>query len=1132
MASQASQGSSEYYFDDDSQLLEAIQNVDLPGDIEVEVKEGVKEELTDSQESEELEPPPPAQPQLKRKYSESRKTIRTTMGMAKFKSRTMRRSMGLLGLGILGRGGQIFKGLSIYINGWTQPSVQELRQLIVEHGGVFQPYLDNKGLVTHIITCSLTPAKIKEFKHMKVARPQWLLESVNAGELLPWKGFQYVPEERDESSQGEKSKQLQSTLAMQSQRKSSSSAMPPPPAPDPLYTSDPKSFADAALVPGYAADISNPNARKAMANPEWRKAHTSVSADFIEGYYKNSRLHHLSTWKSELKDLVHEAQERAEANVQSAAQGGHIGKVPSEGGVSMRGAALLAPKSPSRWKGKGKAVDDQDRVIMHCDFDCFFVSAGLVSRPELKGKPVVVCHSQGGQGGASSTSEIASASYEARAFGIKNGMSLQQGRALCPELVTIPYEFERYKQFSLQFYTVLMSHADDLQAVSVDEALIDVTETVSQLRQQAAAEGSQYDPAKDYAETIRAEVRKVTSCEVSIGIAHNILLARLATRKAKPGGSYHLLPEDVPEYLAPLELSDLHGFGRQTKTKAIDKFGTAKLGELAKKSRSQLIDAFGKATGEKLYNGLRGIDDQKLESDKPRKSVSCEINYGIRFENSEQAEQFIYQMAAEVKKRLDAIDMMGRSITMKIMKRDPTAPVEPAKFLGHGPCDLFSKQGPLIGPGGKATSDDQVIGEFAWRLLQSFNFDPKELRGIGMQITKLESVNAAASAPVGQALLPFKRVESGSNAKAMGTAGPSNARNSKTPAVIAPVPSQVTAKAEVKEDGGFDLPSFSQVDMTVFEALPPSLQKELKDEYSRRRSEAPAAPAPQVGPSRFARPPAIASPSKLGLGRRSGPPPGLFPSKAATKVNVKRITHQLAPHSHSNISPQKSALFALLQKKPKQKTARVTVAKLKDLGIDPEVFAMLPKQIQDEQLVRARLLKERGSIPEVSEERKILKPKKPTLPPGFVVYRAPPPQARYKKRPVLRQQGKTKKEKLAFTEAEDVMDVMEKWVTTYQHWAPREKDVEYLSKFILQNADADNAGDWGVETAVKVMKWWLVLLRRFWAGSEFVDDEQWEDWSDSQEDPVGKAWWETFRKVKAQMDVVARKRFGGCISLK
>lgn len=277
-----------------------------------------------------------------------------------------------------------------------------------------------------------------------------------------------------------------------------------------------------------------------------------------------------------------------------------------------------------------------------------------------------------------------------------------------------------------------MSHADDLQAVSVDEALIDVTDTVSQLRQRAAIEGSQYDPAKDFAETIRAEVRKATSCEstcsstilpfelsnpmwfvspiVSIGISHNILLARLATRKAKPGGSFHLSPEDVPEFLAPLEISDLHGFGRQAKHKALEKLGTIKLGELVKKSKAQLIEALGKATGETLYNGLRGVDDKQLESDKPRKSVSCEINvsfcspfsrlrilgsyellqYGIRFENNDQAEQFIYQMAVEVKKRLDAIDMVGRSITMKIMKRDPAAPAEPAKVRTSQPTYIPS----------------------------------------------------------------------------------------------------------------------------------------------------------------------------------------------------------------------------------------------------------------------------------------------------------------------------------------------------------------------------------------------------------------------------------------------------------
>lgn len=189
-----------------------------------------------------------------------------------------------------------------------------------------------------------------------------------------------------------------------------------------------------------------------------------------------------------------------------------------------------------------------------------------------------------------------------------------------------------------------MNHADDVQAVSVDEALIDVTNTVTQLRARASQDSSTFDPAKDFAETIRAQVRKATGCEgtislllllggsshllalVSIGVSHNISLARLATRRAKPANSYHLVPADVPEFLAPLDIADLHGFGGATKQKALEKLGTTKLGELVRKSKGFLCDMLGKATGETLYNAVRGVDERRLESDKPRKSVSCDIN--------------------------------------------------------------------------------------------------------------------------------------------------------------------------------------------------------------------------------------------------------------------------------------------------------------------------------------------------------------------------------------------------------------------------------------------------------------------------------------------------------------------------
>jgi DNA repair protein REV1 len=208
-----------------------------------------------------------------------------------------------------------------------------------------------------------------------------------------------------------------------------------PPFRDLLYSTDPITPEQTAKVPGYAMHKSNPNAQRVMADANWRAAHTSIAPDFIEGYYKNSRLHYLSTWKAELRALVQEAQERVEN-----------GTNMEEGDVTLLGDAakfvgtqLLDVASPDSRKGKKKATCYTDRVIMHCDFDSvrllllsklavepnlaqFFVAVGLLSRPELVGKPVAVCHSQGAQGGASSTSEIASASYEARRFGVKGGM--------------------------------------------------------------------------------------------------------------------------------------------------------------------------------------------------------------------------------------------------------------------------------------------------------------------------------------------------------------------------------------------------------------------------------------------------------------------------------------------------------------------------------------------------------------------------------------------------------------------------------------------------------------------------------------------------------------------------------------
>ncbi|KAJ7491098.1 hypothetical protein FB451DRAFT_1349439 [Mycena latifolia] len=1027
----ASGNSSDYFEDEDPAFLNALDATVLPGDLPA----------SHESDSDDLEPPPPGQASLKRRYAEPDPVDEAIYGPSRFGEfgEYMQRKRAKLQIQNseinATTSSQIFKGIAIYVNGFTTPSVQELRALIVLHGGVFEPYLVNLSLVTHIITCTLTEAKMRTFSNMKVVRPEWLTESAKAGVLLPWRDFIFVQAARPQRTLG-------------------------------------ASLAKTEQFPSYAADASNPHAQRAMANPEWRIAHTSAAPGFVKGYFEHSRLHFLSTMKAE---LVREAQARAEAKQEQQQQTAGI---------------EIAPYSPV--KGKGRARDE--RVIMHCDFDCFFVAAGLLSHPDLRGKPVVVCHSQGNQGGNNSTSEIACASYEARAAGIKNGMSLQQARKLCPTVLTMPYEFDSYKELSLKFYTILMTHCDDLEAVSIDEALMDVTSAVSHLRATAASAGSPHDPAKDFAESIRAEVKEATGCEISVGISHNVMLARLATRRAKPAGSAHILPADVPGLIATLEITDLWGFAGSHREKAREKLGSTALSDLAKKSRVALSDALGKKTGERLYNCIRGIDDTQLQSDKQRKSVSAEINYGIRFESNAEAEAFVLEVAGTVAERLDEIKMRGRSITLKIMKRQPSAPVEAPKFMGHGACDVFSKQTPLVGPGGRATSDAKVVGETAWRILQSFHFDPKELRGIGIQIQKLEPTDGPVNTVSNQKRLPFK---------------PSEATVRRPPPVIAPpapvrvhVPVAATSVAGPSTDVDASLPAIDEVDPAVLDALPLDMRQELEQAW-RRRSESPfPGKAPPVAPRSRS---ASAFPE-----RKSAPP-----------TRMQQSGLRLGPRSGAYVIDKKS----LHPNRPANSFLRPTEANLRDLGLDPEVFAVLPPAVQREQLTAARLIKTLGAIPEVSGERLILKPRRYDPPPDL--FRQPPPYAKYPEPPKLRQQGR-KGEKVFFTETDDVQGLIEAWVHAFKDFPPNDKDIEFFAKFLVQSVDSERSTDTGVERAISIVKWWLVLLRRYWG-----DYEHFEGLAEEAEDgKVAEAWWKAFRDVKERIDVVARKKFGGRLSLR
>ncbi|KAJ7274282.1 hypothetical protein B0H12DRAFT_1066406 [Mycena haematopus] len=1066
--------SSDYFEDEDPAFINALNATVLPGDIPVPANDRIEENAAESDSDDNPEPPPPGQPQpsLKRRRFEGPDPVDEVIygasefgGFGQYMSR--KRAKLQIQNSEINTGAaetQIFKGVAIYVNGWTSPSVQEIRSLLVRNGGVFEPYLAKHSMVTHIVTCTLTEAKIQEFKNMKVVRPEWLTESVKAGILLPWRDFAFTRTARLAPAITEVA------------------TVPVPSRPHPAQQQ----------IPSYAADASNPNAQRAMADPQWRSANTSAAPGFIKGYFEHSRLHFLSSSKAQLQELVREAQARAESNLE------------------RKEKENLEPDSPAKDKGRAH----EERVIMHCDFDCFFVAAGLVTRPEMRGKPVVVCHSQGTQGGSSSTSEIACASYEARAFGIKNGMSLQQARKLCPAVLTVPYEFSRYTDLALKFYTVLMSHADDVQAVSIDEALVDVTTAVSRLRRAATRAGSPQDPAKDFAERIRAEVRQATECEISIGISHNILLARLATRRAKPAGALHIVPADVPALIETLQITDLWGFASSHRDKAMEKLGSTALKDLANKSRVVLSEALGKKTGEKLYDAIRGIDHTQLSSDKQRKSVSAEVNYGIRFESNEAAEKFIFELAGTVEERLNEIKMLGRSITLKIMKRDPSAPVEPPKFLGHGACEVFNKQTPLVGPGGRATSDAKVVGEHAWRILTSFNFDPKELRGIGIQIQKLEPTVGPVNTAANQRTLNFKPADA--QLRRPPVAPPTAAIPVHPPPAAAAIPS-------ISVDAS--LPAIEEVDQDVLDALPLDMRQELENAW-RRRSESPyPGKGPAAVPVQQASRSSSRAPSRPPSRAPSVVPQGVFPQRrSANPTRMQQGALRLAPRSGgSGYVIDKASIHP---NRPPNAFLRPTDADLRDLNIDLEVFAGLPRAVQREQLTVARLIKTRGAIPEVSGERLILKPRKYVAPPDL--FRQPPPYAKYPEKPKLRTQGKTKGEKVFFTETDDVQNLLEAWVNAFKKFEPEQKDVEFFAKFLVQSVDSARSSDTGVERAIAIVKWWLVLLRRYWGDYEHFDGLGYE----AEDAKVAEAWWKAFRNVKERIDIVARKKFGGKLSLR
>jgi DNA repair protein REV1 len=475
--------------------------------------------------------------------------------------------------------------------------------------------------------------------------------------------------------------------------------------------------ANAALSDGRQLTAEEHNAIL-LRDPKIRKS-TVVDPNFLEQYYRESRLHHLSTWKADLKSQLQ----------------------------------ALASEKTATQKAKEKRPAGARRYILHVDFDSFFAAVSLKKHPQYKDKPAVVAHGQG------SGSEIASCNYPARKFGVKNGMWMKRAQELCPDIKILPYDFPAYEEASRAFYDAIIATGGLVQSVSIDEALVDVSticHAVGGSDGRKASEGSNYREqakADEIAQSLRAEVRAKTACDVSVGIGGNILLAKVALRKAKPAGQHQIKPEEVLDFIGELQVQDLPGVAWSIGGK-LEEIGVKYVKDIRELSKERLVQALGPKTGEKLWEYARGIDRQEVGEQVVRKSVSAEVNWGVRFETQEQADEFITSLCGELQKRLLKEKVKGKQFTMKIMRRSPDAPLDPPKHLGHGKCDTHNKSIVL----GVATNSKEVLTKEAVAILRGFGFSPGELRGIGIQMTKLEAMKSATDGTLesSQRRLQFK----------------------------------------------------------------------------------------------------------------------------------------------------------------------------------------------------------------------------------------------------------------------------------------------------------------------------------------------------------------------------------------
>ena len=346
-------------------------------------------------------------------------------------------------------------------------------------------------------------------------------------------------------------------------------------------------------------------------------------------------------------------------------------------------------------------MPNMDRLILHIDMDAFFISVEQSDNPELQGKPAAVC-------GSLIRSVVTSANYEARPFGIRAGMSTQEAKRRCPQLILVEGNHSKYTETAARIFSILREFTPLVEVASVDEAYLDITQSLLLFQSPLLV-----------AQSIKNRIRQKEQLTCSIGVAPNKLLAKLGSGLKKPDGLMVILKRDVEEVLKDLPVSKLNGIGPKL-GEALNSMGIFTCGQLGRFPVSVLDKRFG-VIGERLHEMGLGLDDNPVvpfDEEEDAKSFSHSVTLEEDTSDLNILRRVLLQLSEKVSRRMRREGFYGRRIAITVRYSD---------FF------TFSKQKTLF----RWVNSGNEIFQHAFQIFESIPH-PKPIRLLGVGVSQMK----------------------------------------------------------------------------------------------------------------------------------------------------------------------------------------------------------------------------------------------------------------------------------------------------------------------------------------------------------------------------------------------------------